>query len=145
MQSTFNSVAREWMDPARSGRHQPPDLAKWTGVEWKKRIEESLAKELKTFHTPNTENTSELFETYLGIKIKDHWRWQNTTPAQAKAKLDKLIKERGKAVHRGKRMLGPKPDEKPIGRAQVVAALNLLFMLVDATEKALGCSPTVQP
>lgn len=142
IQSTFNKVAHLWLEPANSNKPKPPDLAKWAGDEWKRQISDALEDDLQTFHTPNTANTNRLFDTYLGVKIKDSWHWQNTTPEQAQNKLDKLIKDRGKVVHRGKRMLGPQPEERPIRRAQVVDALNFLFMLVDATEKKLGCAPS---
>ncbi len=125
MQSTFNGVAAEWLDPDRSPERHGPDLAKWAGDEWKSRIRESLARTLDTFHTPNTENTTRLFKRYLGVQIQDVWSWQATSAEHAQKKLDDLIKLRGRVVHRGRRLHPASAKLPDVRRKTVVDALNL--------------------
>lgn len=151
MQSVFNSVADEWLDPIRSPKRHGPDLVHWAGDGWKDLIRDSLKKSLETFHTPNSENTNQLFKRYLGITIRGHWSWQAVSSAKAAKQLDDLIRLRGRVVHRGKRFWPfslQKPhipysrSEPDIRRSVVVKALNLVYNLVDSTEHALGISPT---
>ena len=142
MHSVFNSVADEWLDPQRSGKRHGPDLAQWVGDGWKSLIRASLADTLDTFHTPNTDNTNKLFKRFLGIAIKDKWSWQGVGAIKAERMLDALIKLRGRAVHRGKTFHPLSTPEPDMQRNTVEKALNLIYNLVDATEHALGISPT---
>ncbi|EFK96541.1 conserved hypothetical protein [sediment metagenome] len=143
LQSIFNGVAAEWLDPERSPKRHGPDLAKWTGEEWKVRVRESLALTLETFHTPNTENTNRLFKRYLGIQIQDSWSWNAMSAANAQKKLDDLIKLRGRVVHRGKTLHPASAKLPDVKRNTVVDALNLLYSLVSVTESALNVAPSV--
>jgi hypothetical protein len=152
MPSIFNSVADEWLDPIRSPKRHGPDLIQWAGNGWKALIRDSLTRTLDIFHTPNSENTNQLFKRFLGIAIRRHWSWQAVSTTKACQQLDELIKLRGRVVHRGKRRLPfslEKPDvsysqtEPDIRRFVVVKALNLVYNLVDATEHALGVSPSI--
>ncbi len=142
LSSTFNYVAAEWMDPIRSPKRFGPALTDWTGDNWKERIKDSLIERLKNFNTPNSENTNELFDRYLGIAIKNHWSWQATSPDSAQNKLNALIKLRGRAVHRGK-VLHPMSQPDPaMRRGAAIDALNLVFRLVQSTEEAINEAPT---
>jgi len=143
LQSAFNYVAEEWLDPERSGKRHGPDLIKWTGDQWKLRIRESLATELQTFHTPNSDNTNKLFKRFLGVPIRDGWHWKAMNAKQAQTKLDALIKLRGSAVHQGKTLF-TKQKSPTIKRAAVVDAMNHLYRLVCASEKTLGVGPTTK-
>lgn len=144
-QKVFNGAAAEWLDPQRSPKRFGPDLARWTGDEWKDRIRDSFAKTLDTFHTPNSENTSQLFQRYLDVDIEASWAWQRVSPSIAKKKLDELVELRGRVVHRG-RTGHPNSQKLPnVKRTTVVDALNLVYSLVDATETKLGNAPTSKP
>lgn len=143
LQSIFNGIAAEWLDPDRSPARHGPDLAKWTGDQWKTRVRESLAIYLETFHTPNTENTSKLFKRYLGIQIQGSWSWNRVSASNAQEKLDALIKLRGRVVHRGKTSHPSSAKLPDVKRGAVIDALNLLYSLVTVTEARLGISPTV--
>lgn len=145
VQSVFNTVANEWLDPSGE-RPKPPTLNRWTGDSWKNVILASLENKLMSFHTPNTENTDDLFKRYLGYKnLSDNWSWQRVSAAEARKKLDALIKMRGRAVHRGKRGHPLSAPEPPIGRNTVIDALNLIYNLVHSTETALGIGPSIVP
>lgn len=143
LKSVFNSVADEWLDPVRSPKRHGPDLIHWAGEAWKTLIIDSLKRTLDTFHTPNSENTNRLFKRYLGIAICDHWSWQGVARDSASKQLDDLIALRGRVVHRGKTIHPFSKNETDIRRSDVVKALNLVYSLVDATERALGVAPTV--
>lgn len=145
MQSIFNAVAEEWLDPERSPKRHGPDLAKWIGDGWKIRVLDSLQKALETFHSPNTEKTNKLFKRYLGITVQDKWSWQGVSSRTAQKKLDELIKLRGRVVHRGKTLHPMSAKVPDIKRRTVVDALNFLYKLVSATESTLGISPSVRP
>lgn len=137
----FNSVADEWLDPNRSLRRHGPDLVAWTGNRWKELILQAFRATLEAFHTPNTENTNKLFKKYLGIAIKQNWSWHGVSSPTAQRRLDDLIKLRGQVVHRGKTG-HPLSEQLPdIKRAIVVRALNLVYNLVDVTERTLGTAP----
>jgi hypothetical protein len=143
VQSIFQAVAQEWLEGAR---RYAPDLIKWTGDSWKQIIRESLKAKLERFHTPNTENVDSLFQRYLQCRdLSKNWSWQSVTHQDAAKKLDALIKVRGRAVHRGMRLHPMSRPESPMGRTTVIKALNLIYNLVDATERALQISPTMVP
>lgn len=129
-------------------------MIQWTADNWKDLVRQSLRRKLDSFHTPNSENTAELFKRYLGVDIVKKWAWQAVSPDKAQKQLDALIKLRGRVVHRGRSQL-PKqylPNQyfppnllkdqlKDVRRSDVVKALNLVYSLVDATEHALGIAP----
>jgi hypothetical protein len=67
----FNRIAHEWLDQNRSGKRQPPDLIDWTADNWKGLIRESLRSKLDSFNTPNSSNTSKLFDEYLHVDHRE--------------------------------------------------------------------------
>jgi hypothetical protein len=143
LQSTFNSVAEAWLGPQEEKKRKRfgPHLAGWAGEKWKDRIRDSLSDELNTFNTPSTKNTNGLFERYLDKAIKDSWHWQRVKADKAQFRLDQLIELRGNVAHHGKR--SPLSAQVPtVLRGTAVDALNLVYNLVDATEKTLGISPS---
>lgn len=145
MQSIFNAVAHEWLSPDGPKRHGP-NLADWTGDSWKKIIRDSLKVRLDKFHTPNTENVDGLFDRYLHhSSLSSKWTWQSMTCVDSRKHLDALIKIRGRAAHRGIRHHPMSQPESSMKRATVIKALNLIYNLVDTTEKALGIGPKPLP
>lgn len=143
LQSIFNHVAEEWLDPSRSSVRHGPDLSDWAGDGWKQLIRSSLAKTLETFHTPNSENTERLFKQYLHKPIRQHWSWQGMSANTAQRRLNELIKLRGQVVHRGKTMHPHSLHLPDIKKPAVIRALNLVYNLVYTTEIALGIEPNV--
>lgn len=145
IQSIFNAVANEWLSPdgpKRQGVH----LITWTADGWKQLIRDSLRLKLEKFHTPNTENVDALFKKYLQCaSISGQWSWQSVPSLKATRQLDALIKLRGRAVHRGMTLHPMSKPEASMKRATVVSALNLIYNLVDSTEKALGVGPKHMP
>lgn len=99
----FNVVALAWLDPTADRRDRmPPGLRRWTGIGWKTVIREHFEKEVATFNTPKSKNIISIFEKYAGFDIAAHWNWEQTTSAEACAKLDQLVSKRGDLVHRGR-------------------------------------------
>jgi RiboL-PSP-HEPN len=143
--SIFNSIAHEWLDQARSGIRKPPDLILWTADKWKGLVRQSLRSKLDSFHTPNSENTDALFKRYLGVDIAKKWAWQGVSPDKAQKQLDALIKLRGRVAHRGRTIetfwKSKHVHGQDVQRRSVVKALNLVYNLVDATDRALGIAP----
>ena len=145
VQSLFNSVAHEWLS-ADSPKHHPPELIDWSGDSWKQIIMDSFNAKLDRFHTPNTENVDLLFDRYLQFSsVSNSWTWQGVASDKATQQLEDLIKLRGRAVHRGVRNHPMSQPEAPMKRAEAVKALNLVYNLMDTTEKALGVSPSPIP
>ena len=145
VQSVFNRVANEWLSSDEPKR-LTDKLINWTGDSWKNFVRASLTAKLEKFHTPNTENVDNLIERYLGHKaISKSWSWQGVSNIKAKKELDALIKVRGRAVHRGMRMHPMSQPEKTMKRQTVVHALNLIYNLVDSTEKTLNIAPKLVP
>lgn len=145
IQSIFNSAAQEWLEPEGLKR-VGPHLAYWTGDSWKQVILDSLKSKLDRFHTPNTTNVDALFKRFLSqVSISSCWAWQNSTSATAIKNLNELIKTRGRAVHRGMTLHPMSQQEPTMKRATVIKALNLIYNLVDSTEKKLGIEPKYFP
>ena len=142
--SVFNSVAHEWLTSAKPER-LVPDLVHWTGDGWKDMVRKSLADSLEAFHSPKSENTNRLFDQYLGISICEHWFWKGVSKERASRQLDELITLRGRVTHRGVTRHPASRQEPSVLRSDVVKALNLVYNLVDATERALGVSPSYRP
>lgn len=145
MISMFNFVGSEWLAPDGPKRHGP-HLVDWTGDSWKQNIRDSLKSKLDRFHTPNTANVNLLIDRYLQFpEISKRWSWQGVASDGAARQLDALIKLRGRAVHRGKRLHPMSQPEPEMKRQTVVKALNLIYNLVDTTERALGIEPKPLP
>jgi RiboL-PSP-HEPN len=148
--SIFNNIAHEWLEQARSGNKKPPDLILWTADNRKNLVHQSLLRNLNSFHTPNSANTARMFKRYLDVDIVKKWAWKGVSPDEAQKQLDALIKLRGRIVHKGRtiRTYFPRPKDVPredVQRRSVVKALNLVYNLVDATDRVLGIAPTGTP
>ncbi len=99
----FNAVAQAWLAATTEKRHiTPPGLKKWTGDGWKAMIREHFENEVATFNTPKSENIANLFQRYAAFDVCALWKWEETTSADASAKLDELVSKRGALVHRGR-------------------------------------------
>ena len=61
---------------------------------------DSLANDLKIFHTPSTDRVRPIFKKYLNLDITEAWSWNNCEPTQARKELNALAKKRGDIAHR---------------------------------------------
>ena len=93
-------------------------------------------------NTPKSENVRKLFKRYLGSDITRHWKWSGKTAKAACDELDEVIELRGELVHRGRESFDRKSKVKLI---QVRNARNLIWRLVQSTEKGLGTAPVSVP
>ncbi|WP_261904046.1 HEPN domain-containing protein [Vibrio fortis] len=99
-------------------------------------IGNSLEKELKFFHTPNSKKTKDLFERFLGIDVTTSWSWPGyEEPERTRSKLNEWIKKRGDAVHRS---VLDKQTTHLISKPEAEKCIRFFKSLVEATENALA-------
>ncbi|MGI2259410.1 HEPN domain-containing protein [Shewanella sp. GXUN23E] len=63
-------------------------------------IEATLERELRYFHTPNSQKTKGMFQRFLDLDVTESWTWIDGEPEQVQRKLNEWIVKRGEAVHR---------------------------------------------
>jgi len=103
---------------------QPWDLA---GDAWRVKLGEHIKVKVEKLNTPKTENIDNLFSTGAGLTgVSRGWKWQNSTPAKARAKLDELVSLRGALAHG--------QEETAVLKSDVTEALALVEHLVAATD-----------
>jgi len=74
---------------------------------------ESLANDLKYFHTPSTDRVRPIFKKYLGFDVTEGWNWNQCDSGMAKKKLNSLTKLRGDIAHRSRRPLSGESQPSP--------------------------------
>lgn len=84
------------------------DLAVWRLADagWRPLLQARLAdlqaERNRRLNTPKTAQIDELFLKAVGIStMSSSWRWDRTTAAAARTKLDKFVELRGSIAHRG--------------------------------------------
>lgn len=98
----------------------------------------SLANDLKYFHTPSTDRVRPLFQKYLGVDITESWRWNMMEPAAARNELNKLAKKRGDIAHRSWRPANGTPTKHAVSRDDLRRHIHFIRQLVVATDVALA-------
>lgn len=103
---------------------EPWDLA---GDAWQLKLAEHVKSKVEKLNTPKTENIDNLFSTGAGLSgVSKGWKWQNSTPAKARKKLDELVSLRGALAHG--------QEETAVLKSDVTDALALVEHLVSATD-----------
>jgi len=134
--SAFNAASDVWLN----SKPKPPDVAKWAGDGWKTLVLEQFDQEVKALNTPNSDKVRVLFKRYLGLDLKQSWKWQKTSSDMACNRLDALIRLRGELVHRGREWSQSKASAH---RSHLDGAKKLVSHLVECTDIALGIAPEV--
>ncbi|GAD91370.1 hypothetical protein VHA01S_087_00100 [Vibrio halioticoli NBRC 102217] len=99
-------------------------------------IANSLEKELKFFHTPNSKKTKDIFERFLGIDVTKYWSWPGyEDPDRTRTKLNEWIKKRGDAVHRS---VSDKQTSHLISKPEAEKCIKFLKSLVQVTDTAIS-------
>lgn len=100
----------------------------------------SLANDLKYFHTPSTDRVRPIFKKYLGLDVTEGWSWNNCDPAMARRQLNKLAKMRGDIAHRSWRPQSGEPQPKPhaVTRDDLRKHIHFVTQLAQATDTYLG-------
>lgn len=98
-------------------------------------VTETLKRELKYFHTPNTRKTKELFERFLHVDVTSGWDWPGFETKKSMARLDEWIKKRGDAVHRS---VMDKQSGHLVSRDDMRKCVNFFKSLAEATDKVLA-------
>lgn len=98
---------------------------------------DSLANDLRYFHSPSTDRVRNLFKKYLYLDVTQGWTWNNYDPVRAKSDLDKLVCKRGDIAHRSPPPKGPIPSPHIVTRDAMRKNVQFVRDLVQATEKYL--------
>lgn len=99
-------------------------------------INNSLEKELKFFHTPNSKKTKDIFERFVGIDVTASWTWPGyEDPDRTRTKLNEWIKKRGDAVHRS---VADKQTSHLISKPEAEKCIKFFKNLVETTDAALS-------
>lgn len=138
MESAFNKVANWWLSSEKNPLALVPNLSDWTGLGWKDLLRTRLESELDALNTPSSGTIAALSKAYLGEDVTSHWRWRGTSTASACARLDRLIRLRGRLVHHGKDLFERRQSAR---RADVVEGRDLVGRLAQSTDSALGIAP----
>lgn len=104
------------------------------GSQVAKYIRKQLEKDLKTFHTPNSQRTKHFFEDFVSKDVTEHWSWGNHEVEDVRAKLNEWIKKRGDAVHRS---ITDKQSSHLVSRDDMKKCVNFFRQLVEVTDRAL--------
>lgn len=100
-------------------------------------MQNSLANDLKTFHTPSTDRVRPMFQKYLGLDITEGWHWNQTEVAGARSELNSLAKKRGDIAHRSGRPAGGSPAKHAVSRDDLRRHIHFIRQLVAATDAVL--------
>ena len=103
-------------------------------------MRETLANDLKYFHTPSTDRVRPLFQKYLGIDITDGWKWNMMEPAVARNELNMLAKKRGDIAHRSWRPANGQPTKHVVSRDDLRRHIHFIRQVVLATDTLLAKS-----
>lgn len=101
-------------------------------------MRDSLANDLKYFHTPSTDRVRPLYQKYLGFDITDGWKWNNMEPSAARNELNKLAKKRGDIAHRSGRPANGVPAKHAVSRDDLRKHIHFIRQLVVATDAVLA-------
>lgn len=99
-------------------------------------LKESLANDLKVFHSPSTDRVRPIFKKYLGIDITAGWIWNNVEPAAALTELKRLTKKRGDIAHRSLRPIDGlgQPQPHAVTRDDLRKHIYFVTQLAQATD-----------
>lgn len=101
-------------------------------------MRDSLANDLKYFHTPSTDRVRPLFQKYLGLDITESWRWNMMEPAAARTELNRLAKKRGDIAHRSGRPANGVPAKHAVSRDDLRRHIHFIRQVVLATDAVLA-------
>lgn len=99
---------------------------------------ESLANDLKYFHTPSTDRVKAIFKKYLDVDVTEGWSWNNYDPLRARAELNRIAKKRGDISHRSLRPIPGKPDPHAVTKDELKKIIRFIKDLVGATDAYLS-------
>lgn len=103
-------------------------------------LRESLANDLKYFHTPSTDRVRPIFLRYLGVDVTEGWAWNNMDPVSARSELNRLAKKRGDIAHRSWRPVNgqPQPQKHAVTRDDLRRHIHFVRQLAQTTDVYLA-------
>lgn len=105
-------------------------------------LKESLANDLKYFHTPSTDRVRRIFQKYLGVDISEGWAWNHVEPVEARAELNRLARKRGDIAHRSWRPVIGQPQRHAVTRDDLRKHINFVRQIAHATDAYLEANLT---
>lgn len=99
-------------------------------------MRDSLANDLKYFHTPSADRVRPLFQKYLGLDITDSWKWNMMEPSGARNELNKLAKKRGDIAHRSGRPANGVPAKHAVSRDDLRRHIHFIITFRVARTKS---------
>ena len=103
-------------------------------------LKESLANDLKYFHSPSTDRVRPIFLKYLSLDITEGWLWNNVEPAAARTELNRLTKKRGDIAHRSLRPVDgqAQPQRHAVTRDEMRKHIHFVRQVAQATDAYLA-------
>lgn len=101
-------------------------------------MQDSLANDLKYFHTPSADRVRPLFQKYLGVDITEAWQWNMMEPHAARTELNKLAKKRGDIAHRSGRPPNGTPTKHAVSRDDLRRHIHFIRQVVLTTDAFLA-------
>ncbi len=100
----------------------------------------SLERDLKTFNSPSTDRVRQIFRKYLSLDVSYAWSWNHCKPAEAKEKLNELVKKRGDIAHRSLRPMNGEGQSKQhaVTRDELRRCIYFVTKIAETTDKFLG-------
>ena len=103
-------------------------------------LKDSLADDLKYFHTPSTDRVRPIFQKYLGVDVTEGWLWNNMEPSGARSELNRLAKKRGDIAHRSWRPTDgeSQPQGHAVTRDSLRKYIHFVRQIAQATDAYLA-------
>ncbi|WP_345858786.1 HEPN domain-containing protein [Shewanella algae] len=98
-------------------------------------IEATLERELKYFHTPNSQKTKGMFQRFLDLDVTESWTWIDGEPEQVQRKLNEWIVKRGEAVHRS---VSDQQAAHIVSRKDLGKCVTFFKKLVERTDEVVA-------
>ena len=102
-------------------------------------LKDSLANDLKYFHTPNTDRVRTVYQKYVGLDVTEGWSWNNVEPTAARTELNRLTKKRGDIAHRSLRPSTgqAQPQRHAVTREEMRKHIHFVRELARTTDEFL--------
>jgi len=101
---------------------------------------DSLASDLRSFHSPSTDRVRQIFKKYLSIDVSNAWNWNNYDPTRARTELDRLVKKRGDIAHRSLRPVSneAQPKQHAVTRDDLRKHIHFISRIASTTDSFLA-------
>lgn len=95
---------------------------------------DSLANDLKYFHTPSADRVKAIFSKFLNFDVTEGWAWNHYDPARACKELNRIAKKRGDIAHRSLRPVPGETNPHAVTKDELRKIIRFIRDLVSATD-----------